>query len=154
MDRIAAQDDWVNEFISFGKSTPVGGEYNMPVTTALEELNRIYGEGSTLERLSAEDDEEEGRVSQTEFRTMNQMRKKRTPNKYAGARPRRSQFRVGNMPGISKYIGSLPDHELSSPDSDMGVHGGSASDDYQEVWMSGGSVSFSFDPDDQPEVSR
>lgn len=157
IEKIAEQDSWVNEFMSYSRPTPLGGEYAMPATIARDQLNSIYGEEPTLQTLETLEEEEENEereaakqgVSRKEFRTMNRMRKKKSPNKYGGPRPRKSQFNVGNMPGVSRYIGSLPDSVLRSRPGDMGVRGGAQSDAYQDVWMSGASVSYNFEEEDE-----
>lgn len=148
---LAQKDAKVNEFMSFARPTPVGGEYVMPVEIAREHLSQMYGREPTLETLTMED--EAGGVSSEDFRNLNTMRRKADPSRASRSHPRRAKMHMGNMPGVSKYIGSLPNSEGKEPPPHtgvMGVYGGSQSDEYQDVWLSGGSVSYNFDPDDQP----
>jgi len=149
VERIAEQDAWVNEFMSYSRPSPVGGEYVMPLDNVRSALENIYGKDPTLQTLSFEDEDEEDRMTRKEFRSLNRMRRKGDPSKVGGARPRRSQFNMGNMPGISKYIGSLPNQALGSEPGQFGARGGSQSDQFQDVWVSGASISYSFDEEDQ-----
>lgn len=146
INKIAEDDDRVNEFFSYAEQTPVGGEYIMPVAAARDRLKDIYGDEPSLQGIQTDDD---AREQEEEFTGLEEMRRKKRPSKGPGARPRKSQLNVGNLPGISKYIGSLPKHVLTSRPGHLSVVGGSQSDNYQDVWMSGASVSYEFEAEDE-----
>ena len=48
VNRIAQDDAWVNDFLSFSRPMPVGGEFIMPPEVAKAALEEIYGEGPDL----------------------------------------------------------------------------------------------------------
>ncbi|CAJ1444498.1 unnamed protein product, partial [Effrenium voratum] len=58
-NKIAEDDAWVNEFLSYSRPTPVGGEYVMPSEVAMAALEEIYGEGPDLQNIDLEELEEE-----------------------------------------------------------------------------------------------
>lgn len=144
--KIQEDDSWANEFMSYARPMPVGGEYVMPVSTAMDILTEIYGDGPSMQnfgdrRGSSEDEE-------VDFDAMENMRRQADPSKNPGPRARKSPLGVGHMPGISKYIGSLPREVMTNRIGKLGIQGGSQSDSYQDVWISGSSVSYDFDEGD------
>ena len=45
----------MNEFLSYSRPTPVGGEYVMPSEVAMAALEEIYGEGPDLQNIDLEE---------------------------------------------------------------------------------------------------
>jgi len=134
--RVAEDDSWTNEFLSFSRPMASGGEYKMPISTAHDLLTEFYGAGSTIQNFRADE------MSKEEFQTLDSMRRKAEPAERQGVQRRVSRIRTANIPGISKYVGSLPTEELSSSTGQLGVRGGSFSESYQDAWVSGGSIAY------------
>lgn len=152
---VQKDDEWVNEFMSFGRPMQSGGEYVMPVATARDILADIYGDEPSLEAVDysglEEDSAPEGSY-ESDARTpsrredwdrMENLRRKADPVRRA---QRRERMNLGFLPGIGKYIGSMP-RELESRGK-LGVRGGAADDSMQSVWVSGNSVSYDFEEGD------
>lgn len=142
VNRIAQDDAWVNDFLSFSRPMPVGGEFIMPPEVAKAALEEIYGEGPDLQNIDLEDFEDDDIPIAEEVKDLERLRRKVDFSKSPG---RSKKTRVGwtSVPGVQKYVGSVP-QEIAT-----GIHGnvgGSVSNrGYQDVWISGGSVRYDYE---------
>ena len=141
VNRIAQDDAWVNDFLSFSRPMPVGGEFIMPPEVAKAALEEIYGEGPDLQNIDLEELEDDTPIEE-EVKDFERLRRKVDFSKSPG---RSKKTRVGwtSVPGVQKYVGSVP-QEIAT-----GIHGnvgGSVSNrGYQDVWISGGSVRYDYE---------
>lgn len=141
INRIAEDDAWVNEFLSFSRPMPVGGEFVMPPEVAKAALEEIYGEGPDLQYIDLEDLEDDA-PTEEEVNDLQRLRRKADFSKNPGST---KKTRVGwtSIPGVQKYVGSVP-QEIAT-----GIHGtvgGSSSNrGFQDVWISGASVRYDYE---------
>lgn len=142
ISKVAEDDAWVNEFLAFSRPSPVGGEYILQPYEVKLILEDIYGAGSDMENLRLQDDEPEDRsaYSRQELNSMEGKRRQRDPSRWAAVRPRKIKLGWTYVPGVQQAIGGLPKEVIT--DSTVGLRGGSASYDFQDVWVSGGSTAY------------
>ena len=57
--KIAEEDSWVNEFLSFSRPQAVGGELVMPPEVAQAALEEIYGSGPDLQNIDLDEFDDE-----------------------------------------------------------------------------------------------
>lgn len=157
VNSIAKDDDWVNEFLSYSRPQPVGGEYVMPPEVAKAALEEIYGEGPDLQNIDLdelEEDEDEGpyayasqrpynaKEARSEIHEMERMRRKADPSKSPGKTRRKARVRWNMVPGIQKYVGVVP---RSIATGTTGTMSSSSYRSHQDVWISGGSVQYDYE---------
>lgn len=144
--KVAEDDSWTDEFLSYSRPMPVGGEYIMPPERAKEMLVGIYGEGSDIQNLNFDDDEdyEEDKSAdrtQEEMDVLEQMRRKPDPSKWPGATKRKVRVDFANIPGVQRSVVSMA-REIGTGHGTLGVVGGSCSEEHQDCWVSGASVRY------------
>lgn len=137
---VARKDsDW-DEFLGFMSKTPVGGDYVMPVDAAREVLAGIYGDGGNTLKQFQED------ISKKEFKGFEEMRRKPNPSQVPPAKAKKARFDSGHIPGVTHIVGTFPKAVLENPKNMHGISGGCADQTWTDVWVSGSSVSYDFDP--------
>eukprot|EP00434_Breviolum_minutum_P035124 symbB.v1.2.031091.t2/scaffold3571.1/size58269/4 len=142
VSKIAEDDAWVNEFLSFSRPMPVGGEFIMPPEVAKVALEEIYGEGPDLQHIDLEELEETEAPSKDEVKDLERLRRKVDFSKSPGAGKKTTRVGWTSIPGVQRFVGSVPQEIATGL---RGNVGGSVSDQgYQDVWISGGSVYFSW----------
>jgi len=135
VEKIAEKDAYWDEFFSYNRPWPIGGQYVMPEIEAKRILQDIYGTGPTLEKLKAGNPEEFDELEA----------KRRRANPVPEETDRNVKVRVpSNIPGVSKFIGNMPKTVPRSGRNEMVIQGGSQDSKLTEVWLSGGSQAFSF----------
>mmetsp|Transcript_85978 Transcript_85978/g.105501 ORF Transcript_85978/g.105501 Transcript_85978/m.105501 type:complete len:225 (+) Transcript_85978:58-732(+) len=143
INRIAEDDAWVNEFLSFSRPMPVGGEFVMPPEVAKAALEEIYGEGPDLQNMDLEELEDDTPIDREEVKDLERLRRKRDFSKSPGETQKKTRVGRTSIPGVQKYVGSVP-QEIAT-----GIHGnvgGSVSDrGFQDVWISGGSIRYDYE---------
>ena len=156
VNNIARDDDWVNEFLSYSRPQPVGGEYVMPPEVAKAALEEIYGEGPDLQNIDLDELEEEDEDGdyyasrqpydsadrQQVVDELERMRRKPDPSKSPGKTSRSARVRWTMVPGIQKYVGSVPRTIAAST---PGTMSSSSHQSHQDVWISGGSVRYDYE---------
>ena len=155
VNNIARDDNWVNEFLSFSRPQPVGGEYVMPPEVAKAALEEIYGEGPDLQNIDLDELEDEeddpyygsqqpynAEEQQKEVDELERMRRKASPSKSPGKTDRTAKVRWNMVPGVQKYVGVVP-REIAA--STTGTMSSSSYRSHQDVWISGGSVHYDYE---------
>ena len=145
VNRIAEDDAWVNEFLSFSRPMPVGGEFIMPPEVAKAALEEIYGEGADLQNMDLEDLEDDEPIEE-EVKDLERLRRKVDFSKSPGRTTKKTRVGWTSVPGVQKYVGSLPSEIATGIHGNVG--GSVANRGYQDVWISGGSVRYDYE--DQP----
>eukprot|EP00929_Paragymnodinium_shiwhaense_P112227 TRINITY_DN80491_c0_g1_i1.p1 TRINITY_DN80491_c0_g1~~TRINITY_DN80491_c0_g1_i1.p1 ORF type:complete len:299 (-),score=69.22 TRINITY_DN80491_c0_g1_i1:56-952(-) len=156
VNKIAQDDAYTEEFFSFDKETAVGGDYVMPVDSAAAILKGIYGAGPTLQTLSIHVDDSEipKGLTPDDLDGLEKMRRKVDPGQGPGLQAqevslRQENMRVSMLPGVSRYVGSMPSSIYANHDI-MGVKGGAQSDSMQDVWIGGNSVAYDMEGEEDP----
>eukprot|EP00931_Biecheleriopsis_adriatica_P101783 TRINITY_DN76861_c0_g1_i1.p1 TRINITY_DN76861_c0_g1~~TRINITY_DN76861_c0_g1_i1.p1 ORF type:complete len:242 (-),score=46.86 TRINITY_DN76861_c0_g1_i1:114-812(-) len=148
ISKIAEDDAWVDEYLSFSRPTAVGGDYFLPEAEAKQVLDEIYGEGPDLENIDLddfEDDEEDQSLSEEELQDLERIRRKPDPSRSPGSdRAKKTRVRWTNVPGVQKHVVAMP-QEVATGGGSMGLQGGSVSSDFQDVWVSGASVRYDYE---------
>lgn len=148
--KVAEDDSWTDEFLSYSRPMPVGGEYIMPPEKAKETLVEIYGEGADLQNLDLDDYDEEyeedelSEKTQEEVEMLERMRRKPDPSKWPGAAKRKVRVDIANIPGVQRTVVSMA-REIGTGHGTLGVVGGSCSEEHQDCWVSGASVRYDYD---------
>ncbi|CAK9081540.1 unnamed protein product [Durusdinium trenchii] len=141
VNKIAEDDAWVNEFLSFSRPMPVGGEFIMPAEVAKAALEEIYGEGPDLQNLDLEEFEDDA-PSEDEVQDWERLRRKVDPSKSPGTTST-SRVRWTNVPGVQRFVAGLPSEIATGKHADIG--GSVANRGFQDVWISGASVRYDYE---------
>jgi len=147
--KVAEDDSWTDEFLSYSRPMAVGGEYIMPPERVKEMLVGIYGEGADIQNLDLDDDEdyeedESSDRTQEEVEMLERMRRKPDPSKWPGATKRTVRVDFANIPGVQRSVVSMA-REIGTGHGTLGVVGGSCSEEHQDCWVSGASVRYDYD---------
>ncbi|CAE7265048.1 unnamed protein product [Symbiodinium pilosum] len=155
VNSIARDDDWVNEFLSFSRPQPVGGEYVMPPEVAKAALEEIYGSGPDLQNIDLdelEEDEDESYYAgqqpygqaerQQDVDELERMRRKADPSKSPGQTKSTAKVRWTMVPGVQKYVGAVPRNIAAGKTSTLSS---SSHQSHQDVWISGGSIQYDYE---------
>ena len=108
VSKIAEDDAWVNEFLSFSRPMPVGGEFIMPPEVAKVALEEIYGEGPDLQHIDLEELEETEAPSKDEVKDLERLRRKVDFSKSPGAGKKTTRVGWTSIPGVQRFVGSVP----------------------------------------------
>eukprot|EP00442_Polarella_glacialis_P022098 CAMPEP_0115106790 /NCGR_PEP_ID=MMETSP0227-20121206/36889_1 /TAXON_ID=89957 /ORGANISM="Polarella glacialis, Strain CCMP 1383" /LENGTH=248 /DNA_ID=CAMNT_0002504503 /DNA_START=57 /DNA_END=803 /DNA_ORIENTATION=+ len=138
VEKVAQDDAWVNEFLSYSRPTPVGGDYVIDPRDTKLILEKIYGDGPDLHHVDLGGEQEDSGLDEEEMDAMERVRRKPDPSKWPGASSRKARVRWGFVGGVS-----MP-REVSTHHGNLGVKGGASAMDYQDCWVSGGTVAFDY----------
>ncbi|CAK0813041.1 unnamed protein product, partial [Prorocentrum cordatum] len=149
---IALEDDWTKELTSFSEVLPTGGDYAMPLTHARRLLTDIYGEGPSINSFKQRR-EVDLEPSVADIDRMERARRRLDPSQNPKGSSRVMSMSVGQIPGVSRKTGTLPRHiPVDSSPNAAGLRGGALDGSFQDVWVSGGSVSFDFEGRPRPDM--
>mmetsp|Transcript_41824 Transcript_41824/g.94073 ORF Transcript_41824/g.94073 Transcript_41824/m.94073 type:complete len:233 (-) Transcript_41824:15-713(-) len=136
IEKQAEKDAEINEFMSFARPMASAGEYAMPVAKVRDFLTNIYGEDDTLDSLQAELEVD----GVEEFRDLQDLRRGASATNARKPQTYRERIKVGGTAGLAKIVGRGREVVIDNRQGGLGVRGGSKTDDYQRVWVSGAST--------------
>lgn len=144
--KLSEEDSWWNEFLSFARPMPVGGEYMMPADRVMDVLEDIYGSGPDINNIPVQEEEEDDESDILDLEGLERVRRKPLQGKWSELQPKKATLKHGTVAGMSRYVGNLP-KEIYLAQGNLGLRGGSMSEDFQDCWISGASVRYDFEAD-------
>mmetsp|Transcript_29790 Transcript_29790/g.81711 ORF Transcript_29790/g.81711 Transcript_29790/m.81711 type:complete len:277 (-) Transcript_29790:117-947(-) len=143
--KVAEDDAWTDEFLSYNQEKPIGGEYLMPVEMVRDILKDIYGEGPTLKNLNLDKEKVDPTpITPDDLDGLEKIRRKMDQSRRPVPGASKVNTRELMLPNMLRGLGTLPKEVLTNCGS-LGVQGGSKDMSTQDVWLGGASVAYDFE---------